>query len=53
MRKQGLQSITVKKYKTTTNPKHSYLIYDNVLERQFKVEKLNNIWVANHPMTKE
>ncbi|PGY50688.1 hypothetical protein COE09_18480 [Bacillus thuringiensis] len=39
MKEQGLQSRTVKKYKATTNSKHSYPIQDNVLNRKFKVEK--------------
>lgn len=47
MKEQGLQSRTVKKYKATTNSKHSYPIQDNVLNRQFKVKKLNQVWVAD------
>ncbi|PDY37694.1 hypothetical protein COK78_10300 [Bacillus thuringiensis] len=47
MKEQGLQSRTVKKYKTTTNSKHSYPIQDNVLNRQFKVKKLHQVWVAD------
>ncbi|MDA2241146.1 IS3 family transposase [Bacillus cereus group sp. Bc222] len=47
MKEQGLQSRTVKKHKATTNSKHSYPIHDNVLNRQFKVEKPNQVWVAD------
>nr|WP_157686189.1 IS3 family transposase [Bacillus thuringiensis] len=47
MKEQGLQSRTVKKYKATTNSKHSYPIQDNVLNRQFKVKKPNQVWVAD------
>nr|WP_142238781.1 DDE-type integrase/transposase/recombinase [Bacillus cereus] len=47
MKEQDLQSRTVKKYKATTNSKHSYLIQDNVLNRQFKVEKPNQVWLAD------
>ncbi|WP_428840130.1 IS3 family transposase [Bacillus tropicus] len=47
MKKQGLQSRTVKKYKATTNSKHSYPIQENVLNRQFKVKKPNQVWVAD------
>lgn len=36
-----------KKYKATTNSKHSYPIHNNVLDRQFKVEKPNQVWVAD------
>ncbi|WP_180235198.1 DDE-type integrase/transposase/recombinase [Bacillus cereus] len=31
----------------TTNSKHSYPVHDNVLEHQFKVEKPNQVWVAD------
>ncbi|WP_065486992.1 DDE-type integrase/transposase/recombinase [Bacillus thuringiensis] len=47
MKEQGLQSRTLKKYKATTNSKYSYPIHDNVLERQFKIEKPNQVWVAD------
>ncbi|WP_196478219.1 IS3 family transposase [Bacillus sp. SRB3LM] len=47
MKEQGLQSRTVKKYKATTNSKHSYPIQDNGLNRQFKVEKPNQVLVAD------
>jgi putative transposase len=47
MKEQGLQSRTVKKYKATTNSKHSYPIHANVLNRQFQVKKPNQVWVAD------
>ncbi|MED3035202.1 IS3 family transposase [Bacillus tropicus] len=46
MKEQGVQSRTIKKYKATTNSKHSYPIHNNVLDRQFKVEKPNQVCVA-------
>lgn len=47
MKEQGLQSRTVKKYKATTNSKHSYPVHNNVLTQQFKVERPNQVWVAD------
>lgn len=34
-----------KKYKVTTNSHHQRPIYDNVLQRQFTVDKLNKAYV--------
>jgi putative transposase len=47
MKEMGLRSITVKKYKATTNSKHSQPVYDNVLNRQFKPEAPNRVWVTD------
>ncbi|MEK4502835.1 IS3 family transposase [Bacillus sp. FSL R12-0069] len=41
IKKQGLQSKTIKKDKATTNSKYSYPIHNNMLDRQFKVETPN------------
>lgn len=45
MKGMGLKSITVRKYKATTNPNHSMPVHDNILNRQFKV--LAPKWVEN------
>lgn len=47
MNKMGLKSITVRKYKATTNSKHSMPVHDNVLNRQFNVPAPNKAWVAD------
>ncbi len=47
MKEMGLRSITVKKYKATTNSKHKLPVYDNVLDRQFKPEAPNRAWVSD------
>lgn len=47
MRKLGLKSITVRKIKATTNSKHHLPVYDNVLNRQFKVLAPNKAWVTD------
>ena len=47
MTKNNLKSCTVKKYKATTNSKHKHPVSDNVLNRQFKVNKPNQSWVTD------
>lgn len=47
MKEPDLQSRIVKKYKATTNSKHSDPIHAHVLEPQFKVENPNQVWVAD------
>ena len=36
-----------KKYKVTTNSNHQRTIYDNVLQRQFTVDKPNKAYVSD------
>ncbi|WHX28119.1 IS3 family transposase [Virgibacillus halodenitrificans] len=43
----GLRSKTVKKYKATTNSKHSYPIYPNLLKQNFLVDKPGAVWVGD------
>ncbi|KQL44610.1 transposase [Brevibacillus choshinensis] len=47
MKELGLRSRTVKKYKATTNSKHNFPVYDNVLDRGFTAEAPNRKWVAD------
>lgn len=47
MKKMGLKSITVRKVKATTNSNHHLPVYDNVLNRQFKVVAPNKVWVTD------
>jgi putative transposase len=47
MKTQGMISRTVKKYKATTNSKHSLPVYENILNRQFRVKKPNQVWVTD------
>nr|WP_244917142.1 IS3 family transposase [Paenibacillus castaneae] len=47
MKAMGLKSITSKKYKATTNSKHTMPVHDNVLDRQFKVLAPNKVWVTD------
>lgn len=46
MRENGLRSKTMKKYKATTNSKHNYPVYPNLLN-QFQVDKPGTVWVSN------
>ena len=47
MKEMGLKSITVRKYKATTNSKHTMPVFDNVLNRKFKVSSPNRAWVTD------
>ncbi|NPC93066.1 IS3 family transposase [Bacillus sp. WMMC1349] len=47
MSENDLRSKTVKKYKATTNSKHSYPIYPNVLKQNFHVDKPGAVWVGD------
>lgn len=47
MKEMGLVSCVVKKYKATTNSKHTLPVYENVLNREFKVAKPHQAWVAD------
>ncbi|WP_339164443.1 IS3 family transposase [Siminovitchia sp. FSL W7-1587] len=46
MPKNNWKSCTIKKYKATTNSKHQHPVSENVLDRQFKVDKPNQSWVT-------
>lgn len=47
MRSTGLRSRRVKKFKQTTNSKHSLPIAPNRLNKNFKVERPDRIWVSD------
>lgn len=47
MKQLGLRSKLSKKFKVTTNSKHSYLIVENILDRQFIVEQPSKVWVSD------
>jgi putative transposase len=47
MKEMGLRSITVRKYKATTNSKHSMPVHENLLNQQFKVSAPNKVWVTD------
>lgn len=47
MKEMGLKSIVVRKYKATTNSKHTMPVHDNILNQQFKVLAPNQTWVSD------
>jgi putative transposase len=47
MKQQHLRSIVKKKYKVTTDSSHKYPLVENVLNRNFAVEKSNKVWVSD------
>ncbi len=47
MKKAGLVCKTIKKFKATTNSKHNESISPNLLNRNFKVDEPNQVWVGD------
>lgn len=47
MKQAGLACKTVKKFKATTNSKHDEAISPNLLNRNFKVDEPNKVWVGD------
>ncbi|PEA00917.1 hypothetical protein CON37_30900 [Bacillus cereus] len=47
MRQEGLRSITVRKYTTTTNSNHPYNVYANLLNQNFVANKPNQVWMSD------
>jgi len=43
----GLRSKLSKKFKVTTDSKHSYLMVENILNRQFSVAETSKVWVSD------
>ncbi|MEK4179472.1 IS3 family transposase [Aeribacillus sp. FSL K6-1121] len=47
MSEEGLRSITVRKFKATTNSNHPYNVYANLLKQNFQATAPNEIWMAD------
>jgi transposase InsO family protein len=47
MKELGLKSRTVKRYRATTNSKHSMPVAENILNQKFQAEKPNQVWMAD------
>ena len=47
MRVNGIVAIQKRKFRVTTNSKHGYLVWPNLLNRNFVVEKPNAVWVSD------
>ena len=47
MRINAIVAIQKRKFRVTTNSKHDYPVWPNVLNRNFTVEKPNSVWVTD------
>ncbi len=47
MQEEGLVPKKVKKYKATTNSKHSYQVAENILKQEFRTERPNRKWCGD------
>ena len=47
MRKYGFRSVHKKKFKVTTDSRHSYPVSENVLNRNFTAERVSQKWVSD------
>ena len=47
MRKAGIKSKTIRKFKATTNSRHSFPVAPNLLNQNFDVDISNKCWVAD------
>jgi transposase InsO family protein len=47
MRQQGLKAKTPRRFKLTTDSRHSFPVAANVLDRRFDVEAPNKVWTAD------
>ena len=47
MKKAGLRSRTVKRFKVSTDSKHHYKVVENILNRDFTVDRPGKVWVSD------
>lgn len=47
MRQMGLKAIPDTPYTVTTDSNHNYPLYEDLLEQNFEVERLNQVWVSD------
>jgi transposase InsO family protein len=47
MRISGIVAVQKKKFRLTTDSKHGYSVWPNILNRNFTVEKPNTVWVSD------
>jgi len=47
MKKDGIRSITKKRFVATTDSKHSYPVAPNLLNREFRAEAAGKVWVSD------
>lgn len=47
MRESGIVAVQKRKFRVTTNSKHDYPVWPNVLNRNFVAQKPNSVWVSD------
>jgi transposase InsO family protein len=47
MRVHGLVAVQKRKFRATTNSKHNYPVWPNIINRNFMAEKPNAVWVSD------
>lgn len=47
MKKNGIKGAQKSRFKVTTDSKHDYPVSPNLLNRKFKVEKINSYWISD------
>jgi putative transposase len=47
MRRMGLKARTKRRFRATTNSRHSYPVSPNLLQREFKADSPNKVWVSD------
>jgi len=47
MREAGIVAVQKRKFRLTTNSKHNYPVWPNILERNFSVDRPNAVWVSD------
>ncbi len=47
MREAGVQARTKKKFRNTTNSNHKHPVYENLLNREFDVDKKDQVYVSD------
>ena len=47
MQELGLSATLPKKYKATTDSKHTLPVYDNLLNQDFETDEVNKVWVSD------
>ena len=47
MREQGIQAVPTKRFRTTTDSDHAFVVAPNLLERDFVAERPNDVWVSD------
>ena len=48
MKSNGLYANRKRKFKVTTESKHNYPIAPNLLNQDFKVDRINKVWVSDN-----